>query len=433
MKWVGIGIAVLIGVIAASIIASNLVRESHTTLVLALVCSDDSDTRVSGWSLVDDAWTAEELERLEQALLDGSIEARQDAILHGFVPRIDRTPFAEAIVDIMPHRAVDWLAQSDGSEAWTATAAALLQNDDPSVRRGALEAIVATFPVEALGQFQDSAQNREHAVLAYAINGLPETTKGDPVQRAAAQKTLRTLIDQKRTDIWLRRRAAWHLRALDDGAALGLLGPAPADSENSVYLSALIAEKHLSAQAQDALIKRWLEDFEVDRRRAAALLVVLRGDDPAGLQAAERREHDAIAKRTMRLALRSLDRWPLADVDPEEYAARARTLPNGRPDPDALLLRLLAGDESGLRLLTERLRKASNDQPPWRVFFLGRVVPSWHSILTEPPPKDPAAINDRFDRLEAARLRMAETLRWDEASRQWVAETPEAEDDVPHE
>lgn len=427
MKWLGIGVAILIGVIAAAIFASNLARESHTTLVRVRVCSNNSDTRASGWSLFDESWSSTEQAALERALIDSSDEARQDAILNGFIPTINLASFAKAIVAVAPHRAVEWLEESDGSPQWNPTVEALLNDGDPTVRRGTLQAIVRQFSPATFPVFRDAAHNREKVVLTFLVNGL----NGVDVSPKDNTAKLRSIIDDTLVPIQTRRRAAWHVDDLDDSTTKILLKGNTADETGSVYLAALLAEKHLSNIAQQDLIKRWLTDPATHRRRMVAVLVALRDDNPTALSHAETTEEDPATRRTMRLALIALNHWNLEGVSPKDYQARTRLLANGSPDPDALLLGLLGGNPAGFSILTQRLTDL--DQPPWRVVLLGRMIPSWHTILTQPPALDLNTLNNRFDCLEAHRLSLETTLKWNAESRKWVAILTTSQDDEHHE
>ena len=426
MKWVGLGLALLIGVIAASVVGKMFVRASHMTLVKAYICSPDHDTRLAGWSLVDSTWSETERTDLERSLQKATIDVRQDAVLSGFEPSLGRAPFAEAIVDVLPHRANEWLGDSDGSPAWTPVGIALLQSDDPLVRRTALEHLVRMFPTETLASCLHAAIERERDVLAIVLE-RPTLPAGEPPVNAS----LRSLVEDRTVQLHTRRRAAWHLNDLDDGTMSNLLSGNPADDTNSVYLTALITEKHLSQTAQKELVERWLSDQSAHRRRTAAMLTALRGFDASALRHAESREQASTVVRTFRLALHALDSWTIEGVSAEAYQARTRLLPNGDPDPDALLLGLLGGDPAGLKTLTERINDV--DQPPWRVVVLGRVVPAWHTILTQPPATDLDTLNGRFDRLEAHRLLLHTTSTFDESTRRWVAKPTTSQDDDPHE
>lgn len=405
------------------------IRASHVTLVEAYVCSPDYDTRITGWSLVDTTWSETELTTLERSLQSAIVDARQDAILSGFTPTLGHAPFAEAIVDVLPHRANEWLGESDGSPAWMPVSIALLQNDDPLVRRTALEHSVRTFPPERLTSLLNAAIGRERAVLGIVLErpSLPERT-------STANLSLRALVEDRSVGINTRRRAAWHLNDLDERTIADLLSGDPADTTHSVYLTALIAEKHLSETAQRELIDRWLSDPSAPRRRTAAMLIALRGFDPAALRHAESVEDASTVVRTFRLALHALDSWTVEGVSAQAYQARTRRLPNGDLDPDAMLLGLLGGDPTGLETLAERIRDVL--QPPWRVIVLGRIVPAWHTILTEPPATDLDTLNGRFDRLEAHRLLLHTTSAFDYSTRQWVAKPPSpptSQDDETHE
>jgi len=243
-------------------------------------------------------------------------------------------------------------------------------------------------------------------------------------------RTAIKILEDKTKDIEIRRIAAWHIDQLDDGTAMGILSANPADGDNTVYATALLAEKHLSKSALDSLILRWLTDYEVNRRRAAALLIALRGDDPSVLLEAEQREHDPSARRTMRMALRALNAWPLEDVDSEVYAARTRTLKNGRFDPDTALLRILGQDPNALDILARQPQLPDSNlsdsdrinwrrEMQWRDWILQRMVPQWHKWVGEPFGGDDDGLRMRLDLLEAIQLLQSDRLQWDNQDRRW--------------
>ena len=259
---------------------------------------------------------------------------------------------------------------------------------------------------------------------------------------AKGRSDARAVLERKSTDIELRRLAAWRLPELDDGTTNGLLQAAPANGAGSVYATAMLAEKHLSPRAASALVRRWLADPEVDRRRAAAILVALTHDGIDELVDAEAREDTPAGRRTMRLALRALDRWPVETVDPDEYAALARRLPGCGLDPDSMLLELLGGEPTSLASLAsqpnlpdtqltddDRIRWRRAMQ--WRDWQLARMVPEWHPIVGKPVGGDGEGLRLRLDLLEALRLVHADALVWDPDTRTYrvVAEGVRAEDD----
>ncbi|MCH2162272.1 MAG: hypothetical protein MK085_10415 [Phycisphaerales bacterium] len=260
--------------------------------------------------------------------------------------------------------------------------------------------------------------------------------------RDQALANARAVIERKSTDIELRRLAGWKLPELDDGTTHGLLQAAPADGAGSVHATAMLAEKHLSPQAASALVRRWLVDPETDRRRAAAILAILTGEEIDELLAAEAREDAPSARRTMRLALRAAGRWPVDQVSPDEYAARARRMADGSLDPDSVLLELLGGDPASLASLatqpdlpntqlTEADRVRWRRAMQWRDWQLARMLPEWRTIVGGPVGGDVDGLRLRLDLLEALRLVHGAEVRWDPGSRTYtaVAEAVPAEDD----
>ena len=259
--------------------------------------------------------------------------------------------------------------------------------------------------------------------------------------RDQVEQNARAVIDRKRSDIEIRRLAAWQLPALDDGTTTGLLQAAPADGENTVHATALLAEKHLSPQALRALANDWFTDLDPDRRRTAAVITALSGKGLKQLQEAEAREQDPHARRTMRLAMLSFGSWPL-DLDAAAYTARTRKLPNGRIDPDSTLLLLLGGDRSALADLSSQPELPStnlNEEDrarwrraiQWRDWLLARMVPEWQRTIGEPIGGDEEGLRLRLDLLEAMRVTSESELSWDPDTRAFrsVANNALGEDD----
>ena len=144
----------------------------------------------------------------------------------------------------------------------------------------------------------------------------------------------------------------------------------------------------------------------------------------------------------MRLALRALDRWPVETVDPDEYAALARRLPDCGLDPDSMLLELLGGEPASIvnlarqpnlpdTQLSEDDRIRWRRAMQWRDWQLARMVPEWHPIVGKPVGGDADGLRLRLDLLEALRLVHANTLEWDPDTRTYrvVAEAAPPEDD----
>ena len=217
----------------------------------------------------------------------------------------------------------------------------------------------------------------------------------------------------------------------DDATLLNLLADGPANADGTVHGLALVAMHGLSDTARQRLVNRWWSLDDPSRRRGATIIATLDAlattDAVTTLDAeidedtltAIRRlatldEPDANVRRTARLALRALDHWPLKDVDPSAYASRTCRLPDGRLDPDAVLLGLLAGDPAAARYLTsqpdlpdhatedaDRRRWAS--EIAWRVAITRSILPGWFEVTGEPIPGNVATLRRWIDLLEACR------------------------------
>ena len=442
----GLLVAAAMGVLAAILLVSP--ADPHAS-VMQLLVSPDPTRRQMGWEIVDEiTWTQDQHALLEQALLAAPAEATIDAAEHPwFQPRQHQAAFAELIAPSNPRRALGWMASTDPLllQDWRSTAITLLGSPQADIReetvavisrnisnRGGLHTLLEHVHPQGIRQkavlsFVSGLQKNGPRTLLEDIGVLFETDVDKERIRAAA----RQIILRKRTDIELRRYAAWRLDPLDDGTAAGLLAPAPADVDGSVMATAMIAYRHLSRKACEELVERWLVDFEVDRRRSAAILMVLNDTDSMVLQTALAREKDPGARRTMNLALLAMDAWPHTNVDPEEYFARTMRLKDGRRDPDSAFLHMLSGDPEALAALasppqlpttglSERDRQRWRRAIQWRQWALARMVPEWHQILGEPVAGDEDGILRRLDMIEALRLTHGEDLTWDPVARCWL-------------
>ncbi len=261
-----------------------------------------------------------------------------------------------------------------------------------------------------------AAEEQADARIALALRDLPQNRRVNE----------RVLAD---TDLDLDRRiiAAGRLSVLDppdDATLLNLLADGPANADGTVHGVALVARKGLSETARRRLVTRWLSMKDPDRRRGAIMIATLQDAETESTidvetlatiqRLATPDEPDAGVRRTARLALRALARWPLEDVDPSAYAARTTRLSDGRLDPDAVLLGLLAGDPSAERRLTsqpelsdeldgdgDRRRWAS--EIAWRVAITRAARPEWFEVTGEPIPGDVATLRRWIDLLEACR------------------------------
>ena len=210
----------------------------------------------------------------------------------------------------------------------------------------------------------------------------------------------------------------------DDAALLNLLAAGPANADGTVHGLALIAQHGLSETARRRLIDRWWSLEDPSRRRAATIIATLNAldvetdSDGETLDVIQRLatidEPNVDVRKTARLALRALGHWPLEDVTAAAYASRTCRLSDGRLDPDAVLLGLLAGDPAAARQLTsqpdlpdeatsetDRQRWAS--EIAWRVAIARSLRPRWFEVTGEPIPGDVATLRRWIDLLEACR------------------------------
>ena len=452
----GLVLAAGLGVLAALLLAPRI--DPHAQ-VIARTCDADPAQRSQGWKDAQRLdWNQDQWLRLEEALLAAPPEATLDAAEHPwFVPQHHPAAFARRIAHRNPRRVLAWMAETTPLPlaSWSNTASILLASPDAAIRDEALETLLknADSRSELLALLPDIHPDgeRQRAVLTFAL-GLSEQTPQalltetgvtfeDEEDVARIRQAARQVIRRKRSDIELRRYAAWRIDELDDGTTAGLLAPAPADDDGSVLATAMIAKRHLSPNAAQELVDRWLVDFEVDRRRAAALLAVLMVNDPEDLTQALFREKDPTAKRTMRLALGALDAWPNEEVDQATYTARTMRLDDGRLDPDAAFLRMLSGDPQALAALSTHPRLPITDLSDedrarwrraitWRQWALAWMVPQWHLELGEPVASEQTDLLKRLDMVEALRLTQSEDLTWDPSTRRWqrVAKDLQEED-----
>lgn len=237
----------------------------------------------------------------------------------------------------------------------------------------------------------------------------------------------RVLADPEAT---FSRRSLAGFRLLDrndepgDAAILGLLADGPADPDGTVHAAAILAWRGLSDTAVRRIQERWLDSDEPEDLRAAMLLGVLRRlpelelespADPTLLAIDGHARSDTSpprVRRTARLAARALDLWPFDPtvLDPDAYAARATRLPDGRVDPDAVLLGLLADDPLAERRLVSPPVSISGDasvlarEIGWRVALANLLRADWMTRIGEPIPGDEADLRLWVDVLAARRL-----------------------------
>ena len=213
-----------------------------------------------------------------------------------------------------------------------------------------------------------------------------------------------------------------HGRPPGDASILNLLLAGPEDSDGSVHAAACIAWLGLSDSGRKNIEDRWWHSGNDAEVQAALLLAALRhhdgslpSDDPVRLEI-DRLARDPNAsprvRRTARLATRATQRWPfeVEDLDPEIYASRTRRFEDGRLDPDAILLGLIAEDPVADRLLVSQPASPTPDaatfarEIAWRRALTGIFRPIWIETIGEPVPGDEEALRLWMDMLAAARL-----------------------------
>ncbi|MEE2896798.1 MAG: hypothetical protein VX726_13780 [Planctomycetota bacterium] len=212
-----------------------------------------------------------------------------------------------------------------------------------------------------------------------------------------------------------------------DAAVLNLLATGPADADDRVHGAASIAALGLSTTAREGVLRRWTTSPASADRRAAMILGAamdrlgaLPADDPVRLlvdRTARDPQTDAESRRVARLAARSLGAWPFepSDLEAGTYAGRTRRRPDGRVDPDATMLGMLAGDAEAERflLLQPDLDLDAGDfarEIAWRRLLAALWRPSWIDAVGEPVPGDEYALRLWIDAIAAARLGDASAL-----------------------
>lgn len=287
--------------------------------------------------------------------------------------------------------------------------------DDPRVLERA--------PVWTLAAAGDAARA---ALAARATSGDPEAARAialaDPDRVIRGERPV--LADH---EFPFERRALAAFRLLDreappgDAAILNLLDDGPADRDGTVHAAALLADRGLSSTAAERLAERWRSSSLDDQRRAGIMLTAVRHArgiqaSPSAIEMIDRLSIDADAaprlRRTARHAARVLDRWPHDDLDPTVYAARTTRLDDGRLDPDAVLLGILAGDANASRRLgaSPRLDEVAERAPAlasaiaWRRTILAALAPTRLAAIGEPIPGDEDDLRLWIDAIEADRL-----------------------------
>lgn len=210
---------------------------------------------------------------------------------------------------------------------------------------------------------------------------------------------------------------------LDAAAAMDQLNRSVVDADGNVYAAVLLAEHSLPREDAVALARRWVVDFDNDRKRAGALLAALLGEHADLIQEALEVATDPQVRTAQRLALFALGRG--AKATELEFAHRSLHLPSGQINPDTVLCLLAAGVDDGLRRLAQMPSKVSADGIRPRVLLIERFVPYWNIHSAVEGGADPVLAY-----YEAMRAVWMLTHRWmdfDVESRSW-GERPVADD-----
>ena len=210
----------------------------------------------------------------------------------------------------------------------------------------------------------------------------------------------------------------------DRDLVLSLLRTTPADARGTVHAAAMIAFDTLDRTTRDDLRRLWSTSDEPAPRRAAILLAALEtieGDESPDAEAiatiravADDPEAEPAVRRTARLGLRAMDAWAVDDPDPADYAARTARLPDGRLDPDAVMLGILADDPNVLRRLTtppdlpdgpldDATTRGWATEIAWRVSLVRGLRPDWWKTAGEPVPGSIRSLRRWIDLLDACR------------------------------
>ncbi|MEE2719490.1 MAG: hypothetical protein VX727_06880 [Planctomycetota bacterium] len=171
------------------------------------------------------------------------------------------------------------------------------------------------------------------------------------------------------------------------------------DSDDRLVEAVLIPDAPERRDVGPERIRVRLDDADPHRRRTAALLAALRGEDGTAVAEAMLIERDPATRLTMRLALDALDR-PTTDDDPGEFAWRAMHRTPDRLWYPPILTRLISGDPS---LMQPLLEDCLDDRPEARAVarrLAHRFMPNWVAPDSGDGPA-PIAAEDFFPRLLA--------------------------------
>lgn len=171
---------------------------------------------------------------------------------------------------------------------------------------------------------------------------------------------------------------------MDAEAAMVQLQRSVRDRDGMVYAAALLAEHCLPREQASALARKWIVDFNDDRKRAGALLAALLGEHAELVAEALAVTTDPLVRTTQRMALLSLGA-PVGESGDIEFAHRTLHLPGGNVNPDVLLCLLAAGYEDGPRILASTPINPSGEALQARNLLIERFVPFWniHAAVEE--------------------------------------------------
>lgn len=298
---------------------------------------------------------------------------------------------------------------------------------DPAVRAA----------IEARAAGGDSAARRLRARLDAAADG--ESAEAEAL--AAAWD----LLSDPAVPANRRRLAALLLLSmppaeeLPESSLSNLLDGAIADGSGSVLAAALLAE----ATGRARVASRWLRSLEDDRKRAGAMLAVLADGRQGADAAAIARTQDAASDPQVRSLLRAAS-WALAS--PRDAGVRDADRPfvhrvshaddRGTLDLEILALRLAAGEAEAVDALlgvpgipdaasSEAVDRWS-ERMALRWLLVERFVPTLAERLGPPLGGSTRALELDRDLALVAWWSMRAVLRFDPASRRWVAGRPVA-------
>ena len=218
---------------------------------------------------------------------------------------------------------------------------------------------------------------------------------------------------------WQRRSAVWRLPDPDDELILAILKLDPADLNDGVLTTVLLAERQLGIPAADELALRWMTDFNDNRKRAGALLAALLNVHHERLLSAYEAEDIASVRTTQRLALIAMGRDPGLEV-PIEFAHRTLFTEDGDINLDTLLCLLIMGDAGAPTWLTN----LPPDHESWkirlRLMLIERFIPHLSDAAGSLPTTNRQVAELHFDSLDALRLLTQRRVEFDPTRKQFV-------------